>query len=63
MIKMCLYLVGSKYQSIEEVEQLLNCTDLKLTEKDIINMKDNREEIDKQLEIMDSYEYLEEMGL
>ena len=60
---MCLYLVGSKYQSIEEVEQLLNCTDLKLTEKDIINMKDNREEIDKQLEIMDSYEYLEEMGL
>lgn len=48
---MCLNLVNSQFKSIDEVETLLNRTTCKLTEQDIINMKDNRQEIKKQLRI------------
>ena len=50
MIKMCLNLINSQYKSIKEVETLLNNEYLELTETDIINMKDNRQEIEKALE-------------
>ena len=47
---MCLNLINSQYKSIKEVETLLNNEYLELTETDIINMKDNRQEIEKALE-------------
>lgn len=47
---MCLNLVNSQYKNIKEVETLLNNEYLELTETDIINMKDNRQEIEKALE-------------
>lgn len=52
---MCLNLINSQYKSISEVETLLNSKILKLTETDIINMKNNREEIEHQLEIEQDY--------
>ena len=60
---MCLYLVGSKFKTIEEVNTLLNRKQLKLTEEDIINMKDNRKEINRQLKITKSIKEIEDLGL
>ena len=52
---MCLNLVNSQYKSISEVESLLNNEYLTLTEQDIINMKDNREEIEQKLEAVEEW--------
>jgi len=53
---MCLNLINSQYRNISEVETLLNSKILKLTENDIINMKNNRDEIEHQLEIEQEYQ-------
>ena len=53
---MCLNLINSQYRNISEVETLLNSKILKLTETDIINMKNNRDEIEHQLEIEQEYQ-------
>lgn len=52
---MCLNLIGSQYNSISEIETLLESNYLNLTEKDIINMKNNRNEIDKQLRLNEQF--------
>ena len=51
---MCLNLIGSKFQSIKEVETILN-SGLNITEQDIIEMKDNRQEIEQALQSAQSY--------
>jgi len=57
---MCLNLVNSKYENINEVEYLLNNN---ITEKQIIAAKDSREKINDLMGLAASYEYLDEMGL
>lgn len=52
---MCLNLIGSKFQSIKEVETILN-SGLNITEQDIIEMKDNRQEIEQALQSAKSYQ-------
>lgn len=51
---MCLNLIGSKFKTIKEVETILN-SGLNITEQDIIEMKDNRDEIEQALQSARSY--------
>lgn len=53
---MCLNLIGSKFKSISEVERLLNREQCRLTEQDIMRIKDNRKEIQKELRITQQME-------
>ncbi len=48
---MCLNLIGSKFNNINEVEFLLN---MNVTEDEIITIKDNRELIEKKLKLTQS---------
>lgn len=48
MDKMCLNLKESKFNNINEVEQLLN---MNVTETEIIAIKDNRELIENELKL------------
>lgn len=57
---MCLNLIGSKFNNIEEVEFLLN---MEVTEKEIIAMKDNRELIEEELSIAKSKKELYDLYL
>lgn len=59
MFKMCLNLINSQYKSISEVERLLNRNNCKLTEEDIIAIKDNREAIEKELRVTDQMEEID----
>lgn len=63
MIKMCLNLINSQYKGIDEVEYLLNNGYHNLTEEKIISMKNNRTEIEKQLDIIESSQYIDELGI
>lgn len=57
---MCLNLINSQYRNIEEVEYLL---DNETTEEDIIKAKDSRKEINRLLNLAESNEYLEALGI
>lgn len=63
MIKMCLNLKGSQYKSISEVEHLMNNGIWDITEEKILEMKDNREEIENTLDTIDELELLQSCGL
>lgn len=58
---MCLNLIGSKFRSISEVEELLNSN--RITEEKIIQIKDNRDEIEYNLDLVRQFEELEELGI
>lgn len=60
---MCLNLINSQYKGIDEVEYLLNNGYHNLTEEKIISMKNNRTEIEKQLDIIESSQYIDELGI
>lgn len=62
MIRMCLYLINSQYKGIAEVEYLLSFG-FNMTEEKIIAMQNNREEIDKALELAEFCQEMQEMGL
>lgn len=57
---MCLNLIGSQYKSISEVEYLLN-NDIK--EKQIIGAKNNRQEIERLIQVAEGYEYIDALGI
>lgn len=57
---MCLNLIGSQYRNNSEVERLL---DNNMTEEKIIAIKDNRKEIERQLQIIESKAYIEALGI
>lgn len=57
---MCLYLIGSEYKNMAEVERLLNDKRLNLTEDDILRMKNNRRLIEYSLE---NVEYCDDLGI
>lgn len=63
MIKMCLNLIGSQYKNIAEVEHLMYNGYHELEEEQIIKIKDNRSEIEKQLRIIESSKYIYELGI
>lgn len=60
---MCLNLRNSQYKNIKEVEYLLNNGIWNFTEKQILEMKDNRQQIDDALETIDEIEMLQSCGL
>lgn len=57
MIKMCLYLKDSQYKNTKEVETLLNDS-FKMTEEQIIAIKDDRKAIEKALRKAKKYQEL-----
>lgn len=63
MIKMCMNLKDSQYRSIAEVESILNNEYVTISEQDIINMKDNRSEIDRKLKLIKDCEDIAELGI
>jgi len=52
---MCLYLVGSQFKNIKEVETILNDS-YNATEQDIIDMKDDRTAIEQALSDAKGYQ-------
>jgi len=60
---MCLYLIGSQFKNIQEVEYLMNNPYKQLTETQILDIKDNRKAINKELKKINSAEYIEMMGI
>lgn len=58
---MCLNLINSQYKSISEVEELLN-NGYRMTEEKIIAMKDDREEIDRNIKLMKGVKELIDLG-
>lgn len=59
---MCLNLKGSQYRSIDEVENLLE-NGYNMTEEKILAMKDDRDEIEKQIRIIDQWAEIEAWGI
>lgn len=59
---MCLNLIGSKFNNINEVEFILEYG-LHKTEEDILKIKDNREAIEKELKKAQDLEFLRSIGL
>ena len=63
MIKMCLYLKGSQFKSIKEVEYILFNDWYKVPEEEVIEMKDNREKIEATLKLIEDYHYIDDLGI
>lgn len=52
---MCIKLSESKYNSIEEINELYNCKELNLSYMDLENMKDDRELIEEKLDLVEQF--------
>ena len=52
---MCIKLSESKYNSIEEINELYNCKELNLSYMDLENMKDDRELIEEKLDLAEQF--------
>ena len=57
---MCLNLINSQFKSISEVEYLLKN---EITEKQILEAKNSRKQINKLKALAESNEYLEALGI
>ena len=55
MFRMCIKLSESKYNSIEEINELYNCKELNLSYMDLENMKDDRELIEEKLDLAEQF--------
>ncbi len=60
---MCLNLFGSQFKSIKEVEYILNNQWYKVTENDVMEMKDNRDKIEATLKLIEDYHYIDDLGI
>ena len=63
MIKMCLNLFGSKYESIKEVEYLMFNQWYTVSEAEIIEMKDDRDKIEATIELIEQTRYIDDLGI
>lgn len=60
---MCLNLFNSQFKGTKEVEYLLNNKWYKVSEEDIIEMKDNRDKIESALELIEQAHYIDDLGI
>lgn len=60
---MCLNLFNSQFKSIKEVEYILNNEWYKVTENDVIEMKDNRDKIESTLKLIEQSHYIDDLGI
>jgi len=63
MIKMCLNLFNSQFKGIKEVEYILYNQYWKVSEEEIIDMKDNREKIEETIELIQKAQFIDGLGI
>lgn len=60
---MCLNLFNSQFKSITEVEYILYNQYWKVSEKEVIDMKDNREKIEETIELIQKAQFIDGLGI